>query len=223
MKPRISDQKKRAFTLPELLVIVAILALFAFIVCSITDTPREQRQAQRINCVSNLKQINLALRIWEEDNHNKYPMSVSVTNYGGMELITAGNVAGCFQVTSNELGTPKILICPADADHVFATNFATLNNSNISYFLNPDVTEAYPQQIMIGDDNFAIGGVPVKSGLLVVPSNGSLSWTGARHHFAGNIGFSDGSILQASLTGLQSALALSTNGTPFTTNWFAIP
>jgi len=221
MKLYLSDLRKQGMTMFEVFVVIAIVLMLAIML--LPWLAANKRHAARINCVSNLKQVNVSFRVWEADNNNKYPMAVSVTNYGGMELIATGNVAGCLQVMSNELSTPKILICPQDTVHSFATNFATLKNSNISYFLNPDASEAYPQQIMIGDDNFAIGGVPVKSGLLVLPSNTSISWTAARHGRIGNIGFADGSVSEVTSVGLQSALALSTNGTPFMTNRLAIP
>jgi prepilin-type processing-associated H-X9-DG protein len=183
-----------------------------------------KKRDNRIGCISNLKQVNLALRIWEGDNYNQYPMTVSVTNRGAMELVAAGNVAACFQVMSNELSTPKILICPLDRKHVPATNWTTdFNNSHISYFINPDASEAYPQMIMSGDDNLAVNGVPVKSGLLLLSGNASVSWTTERHGRVGNLGFADGSVAEESSAGFQNALILATNGTPFTTNGIVIP
>ena len=107
----------------------------------------------------------LPYRLWEGDNNDKYPMAVSVTNGGAMELVATGNVAACFQVMSNELSTPKILICPEDTHRDSCNQFCQgFNNSNISYFVGLDVTnETNPQMFLSGDDNFAIGGIPVKS------------------------------------------------------------
>jgi prepilin-type processing-associated H-X9-DG protein len=225
MKLRCSNKRNQALTQPELVIVVVIVFLMFFAsIYNSSITQHSKERAQRINCVSNLRQINLALRIWEGDNHNNYPMSVSVTNHGGMELIAAGNIAGFFQVMSNELVTPKILVCPADMEHYMAaTNFAALNNSNISYFINLDASEAYPQEIMSGDANLAIDGIPVKSGLITISPSASISWTGARHRFVGNIGYADGSVSEVSTSGLQSALVLSTNGTPVTAIRLAIP
>jgi hypothetical protein len=42
---------------------------------------------QKIRCVNDLKQVGIAFRLWEGDNNDKYPMAVSVTNGGAMELI----------------------------------------------------------------------------------------------------------------------------------------
>jgi hypothetical protein len=48
-------------------------------------------------------------------------------------------------------------------------------------------TDIQPQTILSGDDNFVIGGVPVKSGLLELSMDAPISWTAARHKFVGNI------------------------------------
>jgi prepilin-type processing-associated H-X9-DG protein len=134
------------------------------------------------------------------------------------------NIAVYFQAMSNKLISPKYLICPADHEHVPATNWTTdFNNSHISYFLNPDASEAYPQEIMDGDDNLAINGVPVKSGLLLLSPIGGISWTTERHGHVGNLGFADGSVAEESASGLQNALQLSLQGTPITTNRIVIP
>jgi prepilin-type processing-associated H-X9-DG protein len=222
MNLRLSKKRNQGMDILDLLVIIAMVAILAIMFVLI-----EIRQRYRVDpfiCVNNLKQVNLSLRIWEGDHNNKYPMSVSMLKGGGMELIATGNVADCLQVMSNELATPKILICPYDRSRFPATNFQNdFNNSHISYFINPDADESYPQEIMSGDANLAIDGVPVKSGLVVFPSNTQVSWTAARHGRIGNIGYADGSVSEVSTIGLQSALALATNGTPNMINRLAIP
>lgn len=224
MKPRIQNKGTAALTWVEILVIVAVLAILAIVFWPrpAKKVPSRTRSMQ-INCVNNLKQVGLSFRIWEGDNNNKYPMSVSVTNGGAMELIAAGNVAGCFQVMSNELSTPIILVCPADQGRVSAASFQKdFNNSHISYFINPDASESYPQQIMSGDDNLAVDDTPVASGLAIIPYK-EVSWTPDRHGSSGNILYADGSVSEVSSAGLKSAAKLSVQGTPTTTNRFAIP
>jgi hypothetical protein len=82
-----------------------------------------------------------------------------------------------FGVMSNELGTPKILNCPADERNAH-TNFLTvlnnnfspaasgLDNSKISYFLGKDASDGRPQMILAGDRN--IYGVPTYPATLPV-------------------------------------------------------
>jgi len=221
MKVRILMQENRAITQVDLLTAIAVLivlaSMFGWWLINVRDHDRRQ------DCIDNLKQINISLRIWEGGNI-AYPMIVSVTNGGAMELVATGNVAACFQVMSKELSTPKILVCPSDQERIPATNFQNdFNNSHISYFINPDADESYPQEIMDGDDNLATTGVAVKSGMLVLSPGASVSWTIARHAGCGNIGYADGSVAEISRSGLQSSLILATNGTLTMTNRFVIP
>jgi prepilin-type N-terminal cleavage/methylation domain-containing protein len=220
MKLCCSNQSNQALTLVEVLVVIGVLAVLAMIFLP-NPGARVGRKALRINCVSNLKQIGLACRIWEGDHNGKFPMELSVTNGGTMELVTNGKNAWLnFLVMSNELNTPIILVCPADTDRVAATNFTTdFNNSKISYFVGLNAYDVDPQTLLSGDDNFEIGGVPVKSGLLELSTNAPITWTGARHKFVGNIGLADGSVQMVTTHGLQEAL----QRTGFATNRLAIP
>jgi prepilin-type processing-associated H-X9-DG protein len=147
-------------------------------------------------CVNNLKQVGLAYYVWADDHNGKFPMQVSVTNGGTMELTADGkNPWLNFLVMSNYLSTPKNLWCPSDKDRVVATNFATgFSAQNISYFVGLDAGTDRPQMFLSGDDNFAIGGVPVKTGLLEFSTNAPIAWTAERHVNAGNIGLADGSV-----------------------------
>jgi len=219
MKPRSSNHPTTALTRVEVTVVIAVFAIIA-VALILPALAKAKRRASKINCVNCLKQIGISFRLWEGDNNGKYPMAVSVTNGGAMELVVAGNVAACFRVMSSELSTPRILVCPEDAHRVWATNFSTLNYSNISYFVGLDVTnETCPQMFLSGDDNFAIGGFLVKSGLLELSTNTPIAWssgrhvspnshfwTAARHKFFGNIGMADGSVQQLTTDGLRQAL-----------------
>jgi prepilin-type N-terminal cleavage/methylation domain-containing protein len=157
MKLRTSNQRNRALTLTEVLVVIGVLAIVVALL--LPGLAAAKRVPQKINCVSNLKQIAIAYRLWDGDNNFKYPMAVSVTNGGAMELIATGNVAACFQVMSNELSTPKILLCPEDTHRTYAANFTTgFSGANISYFISADAVETYPQTILDGDDNLLVDG-----------------------------------------------------------------
>jgi prepilin-type N-terminal cleavage/methylation domain-containing protein len=206
MKPRLSNKRKQAFTLAELSVVIAILTILAILAALLLPAAASKRKAQSINCVNNLKQTGIAFRLWEGDHDDKYPMSVSVTNGGAMELVATGKVAACFQVMSNELSTPKILLCPEDTQRSCATNFSSgFSGANISYFINPGAAETYPQMILDGDDNLTIGGIRVRPGILNLWTNATIAWTKDRHHGVGNIGMADGSAMQVTSEGFQRA------------------
>lgn len=117
---------------------------------------RARGRAQEISCRNNMKQIGLAFRTWAIDNNGNYPFNVSTNQGGTMELSAPGrddfasNPARIFQVMSNELGTPKILVCPADSKRQPALNFQSLQPANVSYrvYSGTNVNETNPQEVL---------------------------------------------------------------------------
>jgi prepilin-type processing-associated H-X9-DG protein len=167
--------------------------------------------------------MGMAFRLWEGDHSDKYPMAVSVTNGGAMELIAPGKAYVLWQTVSNQIISPKVVWCPADASHIAATNFSTgFSDANISYFVNPDAAESYPQMIMFGDDNLLVNGKPVKPGILNLWTNQTIAWAKDRHRGVGNIGMADGSVQQVTSGSLnQAPNSVSTTGAA--TNRWLIP
>jgi type II secretory pathway pseudopilin PulG len=88
-----------ALTLVEVLVVLAVLWILAAII--LPPLVSRPARAPRIQCVNNLKQIGLAMRVWDGDHGDKFPMSFSETNGGTMEFTTGPNVFRHFQVISN--------------------------------------------------------------------------------------------------------------------------
>ena len=111
-----------------------------------------------------------------------------------MERALAGEVVATFQVMSNELSIPKILVCDMDTGHDYATNFSVnFTTSNISYFIGVDATDAQPGGLISGDANLLVNGRPAPPGLLNLATN-TASWTKNRHNLTGNVLFCDGSV-----------------------------
>lgn len=220
-----------AFTVVELLIVVAVVAILAAMLLPVIA--RRNARSSKINCVNNLKQVGLSSRVWAMDNQDKYPMQVSATNGGTMELANTGVVFVNFLVMSNELSTPKILFCPEETDPAkkSATRFDRTSSAdapsqvpftsdnNVSYFVGVDAQVSRPSMLLYGDGNLAIDGKIVKHGLQRIWTNSAVDWVGPRHGNQGNICFADGSVQQPSSSRLRSVLI----ETGVATNRLAIP
>jgi Domain of unknown function (DUF4190)/GYF domain 2 len=117
---------------------------------------KAKERAQEINCMNNMTSIGLSFKQWGLDNADQFPWGVSVTNGGTKELALPGgdNIDPNpihFEVLSNELNTPKILICPADSGHTAAVQFKNLQAANVSYQLHSgtNVVDTHPDQVLM--------------------------------------------------------------------------
>jgi prepilin-type N-terminal cleavage/methylation domain-containing protein/prepilin-type processing-associated H-X9-DG protein len=87
--------KRSGFTLIELLVVIAIIAILAAILFPVFAKAREK--ARQSSCLSNIKQLGLAMLSYVADYDQTYPpmMSMSLTN--GHFYISNGLTGGFFQ------------------------------------------------------------------------------------------------------------------------------
>jgi prepilin-type N-terminal cleavage/methylation domain-containing protein/prepilin-type processing-associated H-X9-DG protein len=95
-----------AFTLIELLVSMAIIAILASLL--LPGLSRARESARGTVCLSNLRQVGVAMQLYVQDNNNRLPFMSDIyptaTNkYPGPDL-----------VLSNCLGNLNVLLCPSD-------------------------------------------------------------------------------------------------------------
>ncbi len=218
MKPHLSPKRNTAMNLFEVGIVIAVVAILAVILLPVLATNKQK--SRKIGCVNCLKQDLLAIKIWAGDNGDVFPMGISVTNGGAMELVATGNVAATFQVMSNELSTPRVLFCSEDKAHFPTNNFGGFSNSNLSYFISADITnDLNPQAILIGDSDLTLGGKLLKPGLTAFWTNDPVAWSTTRHIKSGNIGLADGSVQSTTSVSLRTYL----QQTGLATNRFAGP
>ena len=133
-----SSRCYRGFTLIELLVVIAIIAILASILFPVFARAREN--ARKTNCLSNLKQMGLAMMQYTQDYDERYPMwmwipKVAQTEAGmpGRRFNGSCGNSSCsgYNITWKDLIHPylkstQIFVCPSTS---FSTEFASYGYS----------------------------------------------------------------------------------------------
>lgn len=127
---------QKGFTLIELLVVIAIIGILASML--LPALARAKAKANRMKCVSNLKNVQTAMLGFAQDNSGRLPWQLTSSGVrahvdgsasaaakfggasGGDNLVTAhanvlASAAGSYGIAAmkSELQTPKILLSPA--------------------------------------------------------------------------------------------------------------
>lgn len=82
-RPPVSVVHRSAFTLVELLVVMAIIAILASLLLPALGASKAS--SKRIQCVSNLRQMGIAAHLYVDDNADFYPIAYYDESEGGVD------------------------------------------------------------------------------------------------------------------------------------------
>lgn len=194
---------KRGFTLIELLVVIAIIAILAAILFPVFAQARES--ARTTSCLSNMKQIGLAIKMYSVDYDEKYP---TIRQYIDPNVGCCNGSYNWKNEVQPYIKNKQVFACPSNRSVTFTPGNKTTLASNgqgegwlwesdsimpISYAMNSTLTTWVP-------DNYATAwaGItgwvnfdPMSDSRLVRPANtiavGEVVWDDADVH-AGWVG-----------------------------------
>jgi prepilin-type N-terminal cleavage/methylation domain-containing protein/prepilin-type processing-associated H-X9-DG protein len=104
-----------AFTLVELLVVLAIISILTALL--LPALGRSKESARATVCLGNLHQIGIALQLYVQDNNNKLPVMRDVSTD---PPVAATNIFPAInKVLAPQLGNTNVLHCPSDLQQFF--------------------------------------------------------------------------------------------------------
>lgn len=113
---------RRGFTLVELLVVMAIIAILAGLL--LPSLAGATERARSTVCLSNLRQVGVSLRLYLDENQDRFPIMQNRIRHGTNAPGTA-----IAEVLGPKLGNLQILKCPSDRQRWF-------EDTGSSYFWN---------------------------------------------------------------------------------------
>jgi prepilin-type N-terminal cleavage/methylation domain-containing protein/prepilin-type processing-associated H-X9-DG protein len=209
--------RRSAFTLTELLVVIAVIAVLASLL--LPGLSGSKASSLRIQCVSNLRQMDIAAVLYIDDNGNYYPIAYDYMQEGGVTWSV------CWDLTT-VYGNPNTVIpgllwqCQTSAQiqqcpsFIGAANWLSDPYTGYNYntsFIGHGQDESIPEPaknsdvlkpartVLFGDGQYAAGADKFMRAPWPNPGDDDFvgRWAGTqgfRHQQLSNAGFCDGHV-----------------------------
>ncbi|HEY0550110.1 MAG TPA: hypothetical protein VGF13_10965 [Verrucomicrobiae bacterium] len=197
--------------------LVALLALVGLACVALPALGASATRSRLGQCSNNLRQIGRGFQAWASQHGEQFPWLVSPADGGlnnnGNASPISNNPFIHFSIISNELGSPRVLVCPSDPVKKVAKDFSANSdggfnnvvvyaNSALSYFVGMDARLERPKTLLTGDRNIKtsrnrVNGTVFVSVTSVDGKDPNIGFTNGMHRFYGNVGLTDGSVISA--------------------------
>ena len=110
-------RRTRAFTLVELLVVIGIIAILIGLL--LPTLARARESSRRAACLSNLRQVAMAMRFYAYDNRDQVPLGYRAGNKQFNSMVRGSNnrlVLFGWLYAGGYMKVPSVFFCPSDND-----------------------------------------------------------------------------------------------------------
>ena len=157
VRVRVSVNSICSFTLVELLVVIAIIAMLAALLMPGLGKAKEAARATA--CISNLRQVGIALQLYVQDNHNRLPV-LRDRLFDTNATPGLGSHATMDVALAYYLGANQVLRCPSDRKRFYeqtgsSYSWNSLLNGQDADHLRVFTLDFDPHQIPVAFDKEA--------------------------------------------------------------------
>lgn len=209
---------RRAFTLVELLVVIAIIALLIAILLPVLARARER--AKRVACGSNLRQLHLGLVYYAREYNGRVPMGYTWTKQYNYLIWQGAPVQKPIMyglvIQAGFLADPRAIYCPSNTVDQFLYNVPTnpwppgsspATNTRCGYGTRPVEPEwvngVVPATLLRMEDSYGVA--------LLADVVSTSDFVDRRHRDGVNALFGDGSVRWVNRGAFAANLAASPN------------